>query len=48
MNVVSLVTGGRSARALLQAVSPVQLADTASQVFAAIERFENRNLPRSF
>jgi len=54
LNIIKTITG-RSARNLFEdgselfsAVSPQQLVDTADEVYSAIERYQNRNLPRSF
>jgi len=54
LNIIKTITG-RSARNLFDngsemfsAVSPKQLVDTADEVYSAIERYQRRNMPRSF
>lgn len=54
LNIIKTITG-RSARNLFEngsemfaTVSPQKMVETAEEVYSAIERYQNRNMPRSF
>jgi len=54
LNIIKTITG-RSARNLFENgsdmfanVSPLKIADSVEEVYSAIERYQNRNNPRSF